>query len=142
MELFEPTVLRSNEPNREIEMPRKFEFKNDNGETLSGALEEPTAELRRGVALFAHCFSCGKKVLAASRVSRGLRERGFTVLRFDFTGLGESEGEFADTNFSTNVDDLRAAINAMRQEGMAPDILIGHSPVSYTHLTLPTTPYV
>ena len=108
-------------------MPRKFEFKNDNGETLSGALEEPTAELRRGVALFAHCFSCGKNVLAASRVSRGLRERGFTVLRFDFTGLGESEGEFADTNFSTNVDDLRAAINAMRQEGMAPDILIGHS---------------
>ena len=108
-------------------MPRKFEFKNQRGETLSGTLEEPTAGSSRGVALFAHCFSCSKNVLAASRVSRGLRERGFTVLRFDFTGLGESEGEFADTNFSTNVDDLRAAISAMRQESMAPNILIGHS---------------
>ena len=108
-------------------MPRKFEFKNQSGDTLSGTLEEPTAGSPRGVALFAHCFSCSKNVLAASRVSRGLRERGFTVLRFDFTGLGESEGEFADTNFSTNVDDLRAAISAMRQENMAPNILIGHS---------------
>ena len=108
-------------------MPRKFEFKNQRGETLSGTLEEPTAGSSRGVALFAHCFSCSKNVLAASRVSRGLRERGFTVLRFDFTGLGESEGEFADTNFSTNVDDLRAAISAMRQEKLAPNILIGHS---------------
>ena len=108
-------------------MPRKFEFKNQHGETLSGTLEEPTAGSSRGVALFAHCFSCSRNVLAASRVSRGLRERGFTVLRFDFTGLGESEGEFADTNFSTNVDDLRAAISAMRQEKLAPNILIGHS---------------
>ena len=108
-------------------MPSKFEFKNQNGETLSGSLEEPTSGSLRGVALFAHCFSCGKNVLAASRVARGLRERGFTVLRFDFTGLGESEGEFADTNFSTNVDDLRAAISAMRQQNMAPNILIGHS---------------
>ena len=73
-------------------MLRKFEFKNNGGETLSGVLEEPTTGPSRGVALFAHCFSCGKNVLAASRVSRGLRDRGFTVLRFDFTGLGESEG--------------------------------------------------
>ena len=108
-------------------MPRKFEFKNGNGELLSGTLEEPLNGDSRGVALFAHCFSCGKNVLAASRVSRGLRERGFTVLRFDFTGLGDSEGEFEDTNFSTNVDDLRAAIDAMRQQGMPPEILIGHS---------------
>jgi len=108
-------------------MPRKFEFRNENGQTLSGVLEEPTGGPHRGVALFAHCFSCGKNVLAASRVSRGLRQRGFTVLRFDFTGIGESEGEFADTNFSTNVNDLHAAINAMRQQNMAPEILIGHS---------------
>ena len=108
-------------------MPRKFEFKNQNGDTLAGTLEEPTSGPSRGVALFAHCFSCGKNVLAASRVSRGLRERGFTVLRFDFTGLGESEGEFADTNFSTNVNDLRSAIDSMRQQNMAPSILIGHS---------------
>ena len=108
-------------------MPKKFEFKNENGETLAGTLEEPTTGSPRGVALFAHCFSCGKNILAASRVSRGLRDRGFTVLRFDFTGLGESEGEFADTNFSTNVDDLRSAIAAMRKQNLAPQILIGHS---------------
>ena len=108
-------------------MPKKFEFKNENGETLVGTLEEPTTGSPRGVALFAHCFSCGKNILAASRVSRGLRDRGFTVLRFDFTGLGESEGEFADTNFSTNVDDLRSAIHAMRKQNLAPQILIGHS---------------
>jgi len=60
-------------------MPTKFEFKNQNGDTLSGSLEEPTAGLPRGVALFAHCFSCSKNVLAASRVSRGLRERRFSI---------------------------------------------------------------
>ena len=108
-------------------MATKFEFKNSNGDTLSGALDQPSDGPSQGVALFAHCFSCGKNVLAASRVSRELRDRGFTVLRFDFTGLGESEGDFADTNFSTNVEDLRAAIDAMRQENMAPGILIGHS---------------
>ncbi|MDB2686551.1 alpha/beta fold hydrolase [Mariniblastus sp.] len=108
-------------------MTKKFEFQNQNGDTLSGSLEKPTNGPSRGVALFAHCFSCSKNILAASRVSRGLRDRGFTVLRFDFTGLGESEGEFADTNFSTNVDDLRAAVEAMRQQNLAPEILIGHS---------------
>ena len=108
-------------------MATKFEFKNRNGDTLVGSLEQPSSGPSRGVALFAHCFSCGKNVLAASRVSRDLRDRGFTVLRFDFTGLGESEGDFADTNFSTNIDDLRAAIDAMRQQNMAPEILIGHS---------------
>ena len=108
-------------------MSTKFEFKNRDGDTLSGTLEQPSNGPSRGIALFAHCFSCNKNILAASRVSRGLRERGFTVLRFDFTGLGESEGDFADTNFSTNVDDLRAAIEALRQQNMAPEILIGHS---------------
>ena len=108
-------------------MATKFEFENRNGDTISGSLEQPDSGPSRGIALFAHCFSCGKNVLAASRVSRDLRDRGFTVLRFDFTGLGESEGDFANTNFSTNVDDLRAAIDAMRQHNMAPEILIGHS---------------
>ena len=108
-------------------MTTRFEFKNRDGNTLSGALEVPEDGRSRGVALFAHCFSCGKNVLAASRVSRDLRNRGFKVLRFDFTGLGESEGDFADTNFSTNVDDLRFAIDAMRKQNMAPEILIGHS---------------
>ena len=108
-------------------MSHKFEFKNHGGETLSGVLEEPVSGPSRGVALFAHCFSCNKNVLAASRVARGLRDRGFSVLRFDFTGLGQSEGDFANTNFSTNVEDLRSAIDAMRQADLAPGILVGHS---------------
>lgn len=108
-------------------MSRKFEFQNHDGETLSGVLEEPIEGPSQGVALFAHCFSCNKSVLAASRVSRGLRDRGFSVLRFDFTGLGQSEGDFANTNFSTNVDDLRSAIEAMRKANLAPAILVGHS---------------
>ena len=108
-------------------MARKFDFKNSNGDVISGALEEPTTGEPQAVALFAHCFSCNKNVLAASRVARGLMDRGFAVLRFDFTGLGKSEGDFANTNFSTNLDDLRAAINALRQESLAPEILIGHS---------------
>ena len=108
-------------------MSRKFEFKNHDGETLSGVLEEPADKPSQGVALFAHCFSCNKSVLAASRITRGLRDRGFSVLRFDFTGLGQSEGDFANTNFSTNVDDLRAAVDAMRKINLAPEILVGHS---------------
>ena len=107
-------------------MTKAFDFQNHQGDTLVGTLEEPKGS-RRGVALFAHCFSCSKNILAASRVARDLRNRGFAVLRFDFTGLGESEGDFANTNFSTNVDDLRSAIDAMRRQNMAPEILIGHS---------------
>ena len=108
-------------------MVEKFEFQNRDGHTLTGTLEQPDGIELRGVALFAHCFSCHKNVLAASRVSRGLRAKGFAVLRFDFTGLGHSEGDFANTNFSTNIDDLRSAIDALRQQGMPAEILIGHS---------------
>ena len=107
-------------------MNTKFEFKNHDGVTLAGALEEPTVP-RRGVAVFAHCFTCHKNVLAASRVSKGLRDQGFAVLRFDFTGLGQSEGDFANTNFSTNLDDLRSAIAALKDNGMTVDLLVGHS---------------
>ena len=108
-------------------MSTKFEFKNQNGDTLAGSLEQPSEGPSLGTALFAHCFSCSKNILAASRVSRDLCDHGFNVLRFDFTGLGESEGDFADTNFSTNVEDLRAAVDALREQNMAPEILIGHS---------------
>ena len=107
-------------------MNAKFEFKNRDGVTLAGALEEPTTP-RRGVAVFAHCFTCHKNVHAASRVSKGLRDHGFAVLRFDFTGLGQSEGDFANTNFSTNLEDLRSAINALKDDGMTVDLLVGHS---------------
>ena len=107
-------------------MSTRFEFKNSDGITLAGALEEPTVP-RRGVAVFAHCFSCHKNVRAASHVSRGLRDQGFAVLRFDFTGLGQSEGDFANTNFSTNLEDLRSAINALKSQGMNVDLLVGHS---------------
>ena len=107
-------------------MATKFEFKNCDGVVLAGALEQPTAP-RRGVAVFAHCFTCHKNVHAASRVSKGLRDQGFAVLRFDFTGLGQSEGDFANTNFSTNLDDLRSAINALKGDGLTVDLLVGHS---------------
>ena len=76
---------------------------------------------------FAHCFSCSKDLFAASRVSRALSELGFGVLRFDFTGLGGSDGDFANTNFSSNVEDILAAAGVLRDHHVAPSLLIGHS---------------
>ena len=85
----------------------KLEFENATGETLAGLLEIPEGGHGvRAYALFAHCFTCGKDIAAASRISRALAARGIAVLRFDFTGLGNSDGDFANTNFSSNVDDL------------------------------------
>ncbi|MBK8908006.1 MAG: OsmC family protein [Rhodospirillales bacterium] len=81
----------------------------------------------RAYALFAHCFTCGKDVFAASRVAEGLTRHGIGVLRFDFTGLGASEGEFANTNFTSNIGDLLAAVAWLRAQAAAPKILIGHS---------------
>src|SRR5690606_17589014 len=77
--------------------------------------------------LFAHCFTCSKDTLAAARISAALVEHGFGVLRFDFTGLGDSAGEFANTNFSSNVADLVAAAAWLREHHQAPRVLIGHS---------------
>ncbi|MEO1037944.1 MAG: bifunctional alpha/beta hydrolase/OsmC family protein [Pseudomonadota bacterium] len=96
------------------------------GETLAARLDLPTGK-PRAYALFAHCFSCSKDVLAASRISRGLAERGIAVLRFDFTGLGQSEGDFANTNFTSNVQDLVQAAAFLRKAHEAPSLLIGHS---------------
>ncbi|MCL2915383.1 alpha/beta fold hydrolase [Shewanella corallii] len=93
---------------------------------LAGSLETPDTE-PKGYALFAHCFTCGKSSVAASRISRALVEKGFAVFRFDFTGLGGSEGDFANSNFSSNVDDLVAAADFMRSEYQAPALLVGHS---------------
>ncbi len=80
----------------------KVSFKGAEGQTLAARLDSPSGP-PRAYALFAHCFTCSKDIFAASRIARGLAERGIAVLRFDFTGLGASEGEFANTNFSSNV---------------------------------------
>ena len=104
----------------------QFSFDNGRGETLSGRLEEPYEDVR-GYALFAHCFTCSKDVAAASRSSRALVDQGIGVLRFDFTGLGNSEGDFANENFSSNVQDLLRAAEAMEAAGKAVDLLVGHS---------------
>jgi uncharacterized OsmC-like protein/alpha-beta hydrolase superfamily lysophospholipase len=104
----------------------RFDFHNAQGQTLAALLDLPV-EAPRAYALFAHCFTCGKDVHAARRIAEALTTLGIAVLRFDFTGLGASEGEFANTTFSSNVADLVAAANALRERRHAPAILIGHS---------------
>lgn len=128
------------------EMKRlRLEFPNARGETLVGILELPEAEQPPAspalspeagrdqtdpaahYALFAHCFTCGKESLAAHRISRALARRGIGVLRFDLTGLGESAGDFAETHFSSNIQDLLAAARKLEQDFKPPSLLIGHS---------------
>ena len=104
----------------------RFDFYNSKGLQLAALLDRPEVP-PRAVALFAHCFTCGKHNRAARRIAEGLKQCGIPVLRFDFTGLGASEGEFANTTFSSNVDDLVAAADHLRQKLAAPAILIGHS---------------
>ncbi len=105
----------------------KVTFTNAEGQTLSGRLELPADQHPHNFALFAHCFTCNKNLGAVRNISRGLTSQGFGVLRFDFTGLGESEGDFADTNFSGNVEDLVAAADFLAKEFKAPSLLVGHS---------------
>ena len=90
-------------------------------------LELPDAGKPRAFALFAHCFTCTKDIFAAQRIAAGLADAGIAVLRFDFTGLGHSQGEFANTHFSSNVGDLVAAARHLEGMGRAPALLIGHS---------------
>ena len=104
----------------------KIEFRGANGDLLAGRLDRPMGR-PRAFALFAHCFTCSKDVFAAQRISTGLAERGLAVLRFDFTGLGNSAGDFGNTSFSSNITDLVAAAAFLRAEHEAPRILIGHS---------------
>ena len=106
---------------------QKVTFKNNNGQDLVGRLELPVDRHPHNFALFAHCFTCNKNLLAVKNISKSLTSNGFGVLRFDFTGLGESDGDFADTNFSGNVEDLIAASNFLKEEYSAPTLLIGHS---------------
>ncbi|SOE01599.1 alpha/beta fold hydrolase [Caenispirillum bisanense] len=104
----------------------KVTFHSADGHTLAARLERPDGEATAW-ALFAHCFTCSKDVFAASRVAKALAERGIGTLRFDFTGLGDSEGEFGNAGFSSNVADVRAAVAWMAEEGRPVSLLVGHS---------------
>ena len=104
----------------------QFDFPGESGQTLSGRLDLPEGPASAH-ALFAHCFTCTKSSLAAARVAKALTRLGFGVLRFDFTGLGQSGGDFADSSFSGSIVDVLSAAGAMRSAGRAPSILIGHS---------------
>ena len=105
---------------------RTFDFQGADGVLLSGRLALPAAAVR-GWALFAHCFTCGKDALAAVRISRALADAGIGVMRFDFAGVGASEGEFGETTFASNIADLVAAAAAMEATDMPTALLIGHS---------------
>lgn len=108
-------------------MPRiKATFLNQQGEPLSGLLETPEGAIK-AYAIFAHCFTCSKDIAAASRITRGLAGKGIAVLRFDFTGLGNSDGDFANTNFSSNLQDLIQAAAYLEENYAAPTLIIGHS---------------
>lgn len=108
-------------------MPRiQALFQNKQNESLTGLLELPEGRIKC-YAIFAHCFTCSKDGIAATYISRALAENGVAVLRFDFTGLGNSAGDFSNTNFSSNLDDLLAAAEFLQKQYSAPQLLIGHS---------------
>jgi alpha/beta superfamily hydrolase len=106
---------------------KKLYFEGNAKNRLSALLDLPAESDPIAFALFAHCFTCTKNLKSVDTISRALIRERFAVLRFDFTGLGESEGEFADTNFSSNIGDLIAAANFLESNYEAPKILIGHS---------------
>ena len=108
-------------PTERVRFPGAF------GDSLAARLELPSEGDPRAYTLFAHCFTCSKDLKAIRRISRTLAERGIAVLRFDFTGLGESEGDFAGTDFSSNLDDLEAAAAFLRSRYAAPALLVGHT---------------
>lgn len=105
----------------------KIYFQNQDGAMLAAQLDLPNNGKPEAYALFAHCFTCSKNLKAISYISRSLVAEGIAILRFDFTGLGESEGDFSDTNFSSNKDDLISAAEFLGKEYEPPKILIGHS---------------
>ncbi len=106
---------------------KKVTFKNKEGIALTGHLELPLNREPHTFVLFAHCFTCNKDFFAVRNIANALSKNGYGVLRFDFTGLGESEGEFAESNFSGNVEDLLSAADFLKKEHHAPSLLIGHS---------------
>lgn len=105
----------------------KKEFTNREGSRTSALLDLPPDQKPRAYAIFAHCFTCSKNLNTVHNISLGLTQEGIAVFRFDFTGLGSSDGDFADTNFSTNIADLLDAANWLTKEFEAPKLLVGHS---------------
>lgn len=105
----------------------KLNFPNQEGQNLAARLELPVDKRVNAYAIFAHCFTCSKNLIAVSHISRALASKGIGVLRFDFTGLGESEGDFEDTNFSSNVSDLVTAADYLKENYGEAKILVGHS---------------
>ncbi len=105
---------------------KKIEFTGALNENLSAKIDLPDGEVK-AYALFAHCFTCSKDLKAVGNITKGLAEFGIATFRFDFTGLGQSSGDFSDTNFSSNIEDLVAAAEYMNKEYSSPSILIGHS---------------
>jgi putative redox protein len=105
----------------------KIHFANGRGQQLSARLELPVNRHPHAFALFAHCFTCSSSLAAVRHISRELNLQGYGVLRFDFTGLGNSEGDFVDTNFTTNISDLVAAASWLKENYSSPALLVGHS---------------
>jgi len=105
---------------------KNVSFPNADGQTLSGILDMPDSE-PLAFALFAHCFTCSKNLKAATNIARAMTDAGVAVLRFDFTGLGQSEGSFEDTSFSSNLADLLSAVAWLAEHHRSPEILFGHS---------------
>lgn len=106
---------------------RKIEFKGSLGEMLAARYDEPEDMPVKACMIFAHCFTCSKNLKVVGNITKTVAKRGIATLRFDFTGLGESGGDFANTNFSSNIEDLVAAYEYMRENHTAPAILTGHS---------------
>ncbi len=106
---------------------KKVSFKNSAGLELSGRLDFPLIGKPKAYVLFAHCFTCSKNLKSVEHISQAFTQQGMAILRFDFTGLGQSKGDFADTNFSSNLSDLKDAYNFLSEHYEAPQIMVGHS---------------
>ncbi len=106
---------------------KKVSFKNAEGQELSGRLDFPLIGKPKAFVLFAHCFTCSKNLKSVEHISQAFTQQGMAILRFDFTGLGQSKGDFADTNFSSNLSDLKDAYQFLDENFEAPQIMVGHS---------------
>ena len=106
---------------------QKVSFENQQGQPLSGRIDFPVVSKPKAFVLFAHCFTCSKNLKSVDHISQAFTNEGMAILRFDFTGLGLSDGEFSDTNFSSNLSDLKDAYQFLEEHYEAPQILVGHS---------------